>query len=289
MRHRLRDPRVLVSAILLAVFFVVAAIWLIRTSASSSGARASGQAATQTVDAGGEPAGRPKTVSPTPSPSSLATRLPDEGCPTPGGAATAQFVLIRVAYWCIGEVLTDDAQVRADQVQVKVRLIITNSSDGTVGISVANPSRIRLIVEGANMRSRWRPRSKTLSGGDTPVPVILEGRSYWAIPPNANYDEKGLASVGLYTGFASKWEGPETLVPGQTIGGTKIGDGSSTYNGPDAKSNLVFEVPVELGLTPDVVGVAVLAIPEGAGPADWTVIGLCRQTDWGPRLAPAYF
>ena len=96
----------------------------------------------------------------------------------------------------------------------------------------------------------------------------------------------------MYTGFASKWEQPDLLSPGATIGGgTEIGDGISTYSGPHASADLVFQIPVDSYLAPvDILGVAVFSIPDSsAGSQDWALLAVCPFKNWGPQLASMYF
>ncbi len=195
-------------------------------------------------------------------------------------------------YWCFGDVINDLGEYVDTQRQVKVRLGMENTSSDDVNVSTASPSRIRLIIAGDDVARRWAPRAGTLSAGDRPVPVVIEGQHLWAVPPNVNYDERGVASVGMYTGFSSKWDQPDVLTPGATIGGgTEIGDGGSTYNGPDAAADLVFQVPVDSYEAPvHILGVAVFNIPADAtGSHDWSLLAVCQFNNWGSQLASVYF
>lgn len=164
--------------------------------------------------------------------------------------------------------------------------------DREINISVANPSRIRLVVDGKNMAQRWAPRDGTLTSGDRPEQVPIDGQRYWAIPPNVNLDEAVVHALNTYTGFASKWAMPPTLAPGATAGGgTQVGDGGVTYDGPDRDSDLVFQVPVDSAGAPiDIVGVGVFDIRESeTGGEVWTLVGLAPFDEWGPQLAPGFF
>lgn len=228
----------------------------------------------------------------TPTPSLVPNSVPHSSCPTPGGSTSPELITIRVVYWCFGDVISDAGDYVDTQRQIKVRLGLTNASETEMNVSTTNPSRIRLVIAGEDVDGRWAPRGGTLSAGDRPTPVVIDGQSFWAVPPNINYDERGVPSVGLYTGFSSKWDLPALLAPGVTIGGgTEIGDGSATYSGPDAVADLVFQVPVNGYTAPvEVLGIAVFSIPDGSvGSQDWVLLGLCEFEDWGPQLASMYF
>ena len=267
----------IVAGILLLAVAVGGTAWLeMRASNRSSLASPSGTSSSDTAKTGvGASA---KQSSP---PVSEATMLPNSGCPTPDQAAARQIlVTAQVLYWCTGAVLTEDGKTRGDQAQVKLRLKLTNVSDHVINISTENPSRIRLVVEGDAVDKKWSPRPKTAARGDRPVALRVDGYTYWAIPPNADYDEVG-TPVGMFTGFASKWSNGVSLSPGESIGSGVLKDDST---------DLVFQVPVELGANPRVLGVAVLDVSGSAtNSAAWTIIGLCRFGSWGPQLAPSHF
>ncbi len=276
-------PSRAVFAVAVGIGAAVAAIWLVLVhgDADREAAATPTAAATASIQQAGSPSA---------SPTSLATPVYDVGCPAPGGDQAPHAVLISVIYWCFGNVLADDGSLVPTQRQIKVRLGVKNTCDHTINVSTANPSRIRLLVQGADIDKRWAPTAKTLSAGDRPTQVRVDGQTYWAIPPNVNWAE--LVTPAGYSGFASKWSQPAAITPGQTLGGsTEIGTEGTTYNGPGAEADLVFQVPADGDTAPiDVVGIAVYEIPDGSTTsAQWDLLGLSTFAEWQHQLEPSLF
>lgn len=160
-------------------------------------------------------------------------------------------------------------------------------------VAVDNKGNIPLDISADHFLLVWR----TLRGRWTPPPggaygeprqVRYLGRDYWGIPANflgtAEYRPDGALT------FATEWD-YETLSPGAsslrlTRDSARIryaeGSAIKTIRYNRDEDDLVFYVP-EPTVNRD-LNLLGLAYVRGD-----RVIALCPQSQWGPRLAPAYF
>jgi hypothetical protein len=222
-------------------------------------------------------------VAPAPT-AKLRTELPVSaatGCPFPDGSIPERrTVTVCALYWCKGDVFSKDGEIDESQYQIKVRPLLTNYSSESVNISTDRPSRVRLLVVGQDIADRWTPRPGTLTYGDRPIQVQIDGKIYWAISPNRARTETGTGK-GTYTGFASNWKGPVMLE-----GGTNYG----RVERLPAGDNLVFQVPlpqsVDLDPTVDVLGLALLDFSNDKSPS---VVAIDYATQWPAPQDPASF
>jgi len=201
------------------------------------------------------------------------------GCPNPDATEPKKRQLsICVLYWCKGTVFADDGSPKRHEYQLKIRTLVTNYGDQSVDIAVDKPSRIRLLVAGGEIDKRWSPRSPTLSYGDRPIQVMLEGNVYWAIAPNRPRTEIATSS-GYYTGFISTWTGPRSLAAHSTYG----------YTDPTPhQGNLIFQVPLEPSAGSELADVFGLAILDFNGTQP-TVRAIDYADTWPAPQSPTSF
>lgn len=188
---------------------------------------------------------------------------------------------ICVVYWCKGPVLDPDGQLVADQAQLKIRPRIINNSPDSLPIGIGNPSPLRLLVTAKDVAARWMPPRRTQAAGDRPILVEWNGQTYWGIPPNQPQDAYP-TPVGLYTGYATVWDGT-ALGPGQSYfkprrprpggGGIREGD-------------LVFQLPLDSNGDVFVAGLAIVRFDSDGSQQ---LVAIAPRNEWPQPLHPNEF
>lgn len=212
------------------------------------------------------------TPSATPSPS--LTPVPTATVPAPTPSATPRpkvtpsptarpstrppvrvSVALRVTHYCICDAVRE-------QIQVKVKVGVTNRGTQSLDVAVRPFSPIRLVVK--SNAGRWTPPGSRASVG--PMRVRLpNGATGYAYPANDNraYDYIG---DGWGT-FATHWAA------------TRVARGREYYDPGNRRGDLVFYAPYE---SEEVLGLAYVT-PQGA------VVAFTPLSAWGTETNPNDF
>jgi hypothetical protein len=178
-------------------------------------------------------------------------------------------------------VFLPNGQLDAKNFEIKVRPRFVNNTQSPIGISIVNPSAVRLLVSGDQIGNRWSPPPLTKADGDRPFLVSCNGGTFWAIPPNVAHDAH-LTAGQDYSGFSTEWDA-STLPPnGVYFKPLRYNpDGSVIREG-----DVVFQVPLDTNGEARIYGLAVLNIP------DHSILGVAlfgNNSQWGPARDPNSF
>lgn len=195
-------------------------------------------------------------------------------------------VEICVVAWCRGSLLNPDGTERTDQGQIKLRPRIINNQSTELDITIDNPSAVRILLATEDVPGRWRPPPKTAAGGDAPVLVEWQGRSYWAVPPNVpgdarqiTFEENGII-YRMYDGFATYWDAPTTLESGAILYHPIRRDGEGRGI---RETDLVFNLPIEADGSISLYGLSIIDTRTNL------VLGVYERNLWPDPVMPDSF
>lgn len=197
--------------------------------------------------------------------------------------ASAPDVEICVVYWCTGAVYSVvTGNTDPTQMQYKIRPRISNSTDQPVNISISAPTPLRLIVDSPQLPQHWTPPQKTVEAGDSVVPVLRDGKLYWAVPPNTPGDVVQVG--GHWSGFSTFWDGDQLEAKGIYSKKLRFDDTGAAIQ----EGDLVFQLPTNPdGSDPAVLG---LAYVTGGGNAPWNIEHLfLKDEHWPNPVQPSSF
>jgi hypothetical protein len=216
------------------------------------------------------------TTPTTPPPPDPVVAVPAGGCPDPDPSdPVLPDVEVCVVHWCQGPVLdrATGAEVPGQR-QVKVRPRVLNNSTATLDLTLGGPQpAMRLLIRSTALPDGYSPPPRTAATGARPVIVTWNGQPYWAVPPNVPRDAYLAGDSGLYTGFATIWDGGR-LGPGQAY--------HKPLRGRKQEGDLVFQVPID---GDGAVRIAGLAYVTRQG----EVLGAQPATQWPPPRDPTTF
>ncbi len=201
----------------------------------------------------------------------------DAGCGSFGGAPSGLSLRLKVVMWCAPEAVRG-------QYEYKLKVAVTNTGTNRLNIGLGH---FVLLWRTLNP-SRWSPPP-----GGAPAPphrIRYLDRDYWAISANLEGAAEPLPD-GQSVTFETHWH-QTSLAPGQTSLRPRMDAHKLTYLDPAGtletirfnyhEDDLVFYVPVQaVNRDRNFLG---LAYKDGD-----SIIAICPQPRWGPRVPPSAF
>lgn len=210
-------------------------------------------------------------------PSHPSVTTAEAGCASSQDAPDGTRLRLKVLMWCAPERLRG-------QYEYKLKVSVKNTGKKRLDI---RPERFKLLWRTLNP-SRWSPPP----GGAYAAPrkVRYRERSYWAISANVDGAAEVIPDSGAYT-FATHWS-HTSLAPGRTSLRPREGYSILRYLERDGtlkrirfnhnEDDLVFNVPKStVNRDRNFLG---LAYHDGN-----SIIALCPQEQWGPKVSPSDF